>query len=128
MCNKLTATQNELSSTRDYLIAAKSSSRLGLKPKKTKSFTGQGSIQIWITYAFNYIGNDRNPQPFSVPIIYISGSIHERWIGYNETDKGRQVTTWPLVKEALIRLLESLNREKVARGKLDKWKQFKDVG
>ena len=37
------------------------------------------------------------------------------------------MTTWPLLKEALIRRFESLNRVKVARDKLAKWKPIKDV-
>ena len=125
--NELTATQNELASTRNNLLAAQSSSSLGLKPKKPESFTGRGSIHSWITHVSNYIGDDQNPQAFIVAISYLSGSAHEWWIGYKETDEGRQVTTWPLLKEALIRRFESLNRVKIARDKLAKWKQVKHV-
>ena len=37
------------------------------------------------------------------------------------------MTTWPLLKEALIRRFESLNRVKIARDELAKWKQIKDA-
>ena len=37
------------------------------------------------------------------------------------------MTTWPLLKEALILRFESLNRVKIARDKLAKWKQTNDV-
>ena len=60
-------------------------------------------------------------------ISYLEGPAHEWWIGYKNTEEGQQINTWPLLKEALIRRFESLNKVKIAREKLAKWKQIKDV-
>ena len=60
-------------------------------------------------------------------INYLEGPAHEWWIGYKETEEGQQINTWPLINEALIRRFESLNRVKIARDKLAKWRQIKNV-
>ena len=126
--NELAATRNELAATQGNLLAAQSSGNMSLKPKKPESFTGKGSVHSWITHVSNYIGNEQNPQALSVAVSYLEGPAHEWWIGFKGTEEGQQINTWPLLKEALIRRFESLNRVKIARDKLAKWKQIKDVG
>lgn len=63
----------------------------------------------------------------NIAISYLHGSAHEWWIVYKETEEGRIIGTWPSLKDALISRFETLNKEKVARDKLAKWKQLKDV-
>lgn len=81
----------------------------------------------WITHVTNCIGSDQNPQAFSVAIIYIECTAHEWRIGFKGTEDGQRISTWPSLKEAFVRRFESLNRVKIARDKLAKWRQIKDM-
>ena len=104
---ELAATRNQLAATQGDLLATQSSSGIGLKPKKPESFTGQGSINIWITYVINSTGNFQNPQASNVAISYLEGPAHEWWIAYKETEECQRINTWLLLKEALVRRFES---------------------
>ena len=123
--NELADNRNELAVTHGNLLSAQSLS--GMNPRKPDSFTGKGSIHSWITHVTNYILNDQNSFALSIEVSYLEGPAHEWWILYKETLGGQQGTAWPLLKEALIRRFESLNRVKIARDKLAKWKQIQDV-
>lgn len=125
--NELNATRNELQITKNSLLAVQSGSSSGIKPKKPHSFNGKGSIRSWITHVSNYVGNDQNPQALTVAVSYLDGSAHEWWLGYKVTEEGSQIQTWPQLQEALIRRFETLNKIKIARDKLARWKQIKDV-
>ena len=110
----------------DQAQRAKESSK-DLKPKEPESFTGKGSVHIWITHVTNYIGSDQNPQAFSIDISYLEGPAHEWWIGCKEAEEAQQINIWRLLDEALIYRFEFLNSLKSARDKLAKWRQIKDV-
>lgn len=60
-------------------------------------------------------------------VSYLHGLAHEWWLGYKETEERRQVNTWTLLQYALIRRFETLNKSKIARDKLARWKQIKGV-
>jgi len=62
-----------------------------------------------------------------VAVSYLHGLAHEWWLGYKETEERRQVNTWTLLQYALIRRFETLNKSKIARDKLARWKQIKGV-
>ena len=63
----------------------------------------------------------------NVAVSYFPGSAHEWWLGYQQADEGRQVTTWTQLQQALIGRFETLNKIKIARDKLPRWRQIKDV-
>ena len=75
----------------------------------------------------SYVRYEQNPQVLNVAVSYLQGSAHEWWLGYQQTDEGRQVTTWPQLQQALIGRFEILNKIKIAQGKLARWRQIKDV-
>ena len=126
--NELNATRNELLATKNAMETIQSSSgSSSIKPKKPDSFNGKGSIRSWITHVSNYVGNDQNPQALTVAISYLQGAAHEWWLGYSKTEEGNQVTTWPQLQQALIGRFETLNKIKIARDKLARWRQVKDV-
>ena len=75
----------------------------------------------------NYIGSEQDPHPLSVAVSYLQAAPHEWWISYKETAEGRQITIWSQFQKALLNRFETLNKVKVARDKLARWRQIKDV-
>ncbi len=59
-------------------------------------------------------------QNVSIAIRNIDGHAPQWWIVHKESEKGRNIASWPELKDALINRLEALNKEKVARDKLAK--------
>ena len=57
----------------------------------------------------------------------MEGSAHEWWIVFRETEQGKTIQTWSQLQPALIKRFDTLNKVKIARDKLAKWKQIKDV-
>ncbi len=66
-------------------------------------------------------------QAMTVAVSYLHGAADESWLGYKQTDDGRQVTTWLQLQMALIGKSETLNKIKIAQSKLARWNQIKDV-
>ncbi len=75
----------------------------------------------------NYLASDPEHQKLSIAIRYLDGHAHEWWIVYKETEEGRNIASWPQLKDALFNRFETLNKAKVARDKLAKWEQLKDI-
>ena len=74
----------------------------------------------------NYLSGLNDTSAFQIAVSYLEDSAHEWFIVRQKTD-GDSITTWPALKDALVRRFETLNKEKIARDKLAKWKQKKDV-
>ena len=126
--NELSTTRNELHLTKNTLQSMQSGTIMPMiKPRKPEPFNGKGSVRSWITHLNNYIGNEHNPHALSVAVSYLQGPAHEWWLGYKETEEGSQVKTWVKLQQALIGRFEARNKTKIARDKLAKWKQIKDV-
>lgn len=98
-------------------------------PKKNKpsSFYGKGSVSSWCVQMDNYLGNARGMDSLKVALSYLAGSAHEWWIVYEKSTEGQSINTWDALKAALLQRFETLNKEKIARDKLARWKQVKDV-
>lgn len=124
---ELNNTRNELAATKEALSSHSGSSTSMIRPKKPEPFNGRGSIRSWITHVSNYVGNGNSAQALTVAVSYLSGSAHEWWLVYKETEEGKQVGNWNQLQQALIRRFETLNKSKIARDKLARWKQVKDV-
>ena len=75
----------------------------------------------------NYLQNVEDHQALTIAISYLTDGAHEWWIVFKETESGQSVNTWPDLKAALISRFDILNKEKIARDKLAKWKQLRDV-
>lgn len=120
---------NEAAASYQRLEAQMANRRTEEKPKKNKpnTFSGKGSILSWITHMDNYIGDATPEEALNLAISYLSGAAHEWWIMYHITDEGKEVTTWEQMKKSLTLRFDTLNKEKVARDKLARWKQIKDV-
>ena len=98
-------------------------------PKKNKpsSFNGKGSVSSWCVQMDNYLGDHNNVESMNIALSYLTGMAHEWWIVYSKTDEGATIHSWPGLKQALAHRFETLNKEKIARDKLARWKQVKDV-
>ena len=131
---QVSSLQNELSSTRNELMVAQGtiqgiqlSPMSTIKLRKPESFSGKGSIRSWITHMTNYVGDPNDPRALAIAVSYLHGTAHEWWLGFKDSEEGRQITTWAQLQDALIRRFETLNKIKIARDKLARWKQIKDI-
>ena len=75
----------------------------------------------------NYLQNVHEFQALTIAVSYLAEGAHEWWIFFKETEEGRTIQGWSSLKDALFGRFDTLNKEKVARDKLVKWKQLKDV-
>ena len=98
-----------------------------VKLKKPDSYKGKGSITSWVVHMDNYTRGSSPEQAFLIGVSFLEGNAHEWWIVHSHTEDGRNITTWQGLKEALVKRFQPLNRTKMARDKLAKWKQIKDV-
>lgn len=100
------------------------------KSRKPVTFKGTGSESIisWTTHMDNYLSQTPSEEAMKVAISYLDGNAHEWWIVHQQTQEATEMRTWPQLKDALVERFDTLNKEKIARDKLAKWKQLKDVG
>ena len=98
-----------------------------IKFRKPEPFKGKGSILSWVVHMENYIRNTPSAQAMAIAISYLEGNAHEWWIVHSTTPEGSQIATWAALKEALLARFQPLNKAKVARDRLGKWKQVRDV-
>lgn len=126
--------QGEINNLRNQLGNAQNALQQNLgqansKPrcKKPDSFKGKGSITSWVTHMTNYIGRVDPNEALEIAVSYLEGPAHEWWIVFRQTEEGRSIQTWSELQPAIIKRFETLNKVKIARDKLAKWKQIKDV-
>lgn len=118
--------QQELAQTRTL---ANSDELPGTKPRinKPQSFNGKGSITSWTIQMDNYVRGTDDQTSLSIALSYLSGNAHEWWIVFQKTEEGQSIHGWGDLRGALVQRFETLNKEKIARDKLARWKQIKDV-
>ena len=138
--NTLLGTRNELNTAQTQLQAAQapmdpqallgalaSSHAAGPKIRRPDPFRGKGSVSSWVRHMDNYLEGTPGPKALSIAVSYLEGSAHEWWIVFKETEEGTNINSWDHFQEALIGRFQTLNKSKIARDKLAKWKQVKDV-
>ena len=137
--NKFTSAETEISILRNALNstqAGPSNSALTdaltnassrVRPRRPNSYNGKGSISSWITHMDNYLGETPSEQSLQIAVSYMEGAAHEWWIVYQQSLEGHLITTWPQLIPALRNRFDTLNKTKIARDKLARWKQVKDV-
>ena len=126
----LQSTQQELHAVKGALSSMKQqlqNSKSTVKPSKPNIYQGKGSVLSWVTHMSNYLTQIDEKEGLSIAVSYLQGSGHEWWIAFANTDNGSKVTTWKDLKEALISRFDTIKKEKIARDKLARWKQIKDV-
>lgn len=99
----------------------------GAKIHKPAVFNGKGSVASWASQMENYLGSKTDDVGLHIALSYLQSTAHEWWMVFKETDKGQLVNSWSALKKALVERFETLNKTKIARDKLAKWKQIKDV-
>ena len=75
----------------------------------------------------NNVRNTQEPQAKSIAVSYIQGTALEWWIKYQDTEDGKNIKTLPLLKQTLVARFDRLNKQKIVRDCLAKWRQIKDV-
>ena len=122
---KVTTLESELHSSRN--LASASSGHVQPKKNRPVSFSGRGSVSSWCAQMDNYLENATGTDALNIALSYLSGNAHEWWIVYHKSTEGSPITNWLQLRLALINRFETLNKEKIARDKLARWKQAKDV-
>ena len=122
--SELEQTKQALNTAQTQLAMRDSTAAAMPKLKKPENYTGKESILSWTTHMSNYLKKIADPEAMSIAVSYLQGAAHEWWIKFKETEDGRVIITWPQLKEALISRFDTLNKEKVARDKLARWKQL----
>ena len=130
--NNLNETQQRVNLTAQELANHNSTSNfpaVSIIPKvnKPQLYRGKGSVVSWTTHMSNYLQNVEESQALTIAVSYLAEGAHEWWIVFKETEEGRTIQGWNALKDALVGRFDTLNKEKVARDKLAKWKQLKDV-
>ena len=124
--NEAASSYTQLKAELDEL-RAKRPSREQPKKNEPDKFTGKGSITSWVNQMDNYLSEVSEEEALPLAVSYLSGSAHEWWIVHHQTETGQLITTWAEMKESITSRFDTLNKEKVARDKLAKWRQIKDV-
>ena len=127
---KVGSLEQELAAARNAVASRASGGTSGSNaPKKNKpsSFNGKGSVSSWCVQMDNYLVGSDDVGSMNIALSYLAGNAHEWWIVYSKTPEGTTVQSWTALRLCLIQRFETLNKEKIARDKLAKWKQVKDV-
>jgi hypothetical protein len=100
-------------------------------PKKNKppTFDGKSSPDSWIAQMTSYIHGIPDQQAVSIAITYLTADAHD-WFISNQTTAtaaGHPMTSWVALTEAITKRFSPLNKVKLARDKLSRWRQLRDV-
>jgi hypothetical protein len=128
--NQLLAAQNQInninsahSANPDPLLA---SSSVAPQPQKPSSFNGKGSVESWVAHMDNYVAAVGESTALQIAVTYLSGDAHEWWMVQSRSITPTP-TRWPDLRAAVLSRYSPLNKTKIARDKLSRWKQLKDV-
>lgn len=108
---------------------ARASSSLTPKKNKPPTFDGKSSPDSWVAHMTSYIHGLSDDQAFSIAITYLTTDAHD-WFIANQTTAtaaGHPMTSWIALTEAIAKRFSPLNKVKLARDKLSRWRQLKDV-
>ena len=129
--NQLNVNQQQLLQVQTELNSLRQnnhqSSTSNVKPNKPNPFKGKGSVLSWTTHMTNYLRHVEESEALAIAVSYLYEGAHEWWIAFAETDEGKNVRSWTDLKNALVSRFDTINKEKIARDKLAKWRQIKDV-
>jgi Retrotransposon gag protein len=100
-------------------------------PKKNKppTFYGKSSPDSWIAPMTNYIHGLPDPQEFSIAITYLTADSKDWFIANHTTATAawHPMTSWVALTEAITTRFSPLNKVKLARDKISRWRQLRDV-
>lgn len=117
---KISALENSLA-----VLAHSSGSSSAPKINKPPTFSGKSNIDSWVTHVRNYLEGTSDEKAIPIALSYISGAAHEWYLAQKRN--GLEFNTLEDLFEYLKKRFTTVNKEKLARDKLSKWKQFKDV-
>jgi hypothetical protein len=77
----------------------------------------------------SYIHGLPDQQAFSIAITYLTADAHDWFIAdqTTATAAGHPMTSWVALTEAITKRFSPLNKVKLARDKLSRWRQLRDV-
>lgn len=75
----------------------------------------------------SYTEHIRDYETFPSVVSYLCGAAQKGWIVCKESDDGGHVKSWKVLKIAPVSYFDTLNNGKIARDKLARWRQVKNV-
>jgi hypothetical protein len=123
---QLTSAQTSQADQTTPTVPASSSST----PKKNKPpiFDGKSPPDSWIAHMTSYVHGLSDEHAFSIAITYLTTDAHD-WFIANQTTAtaaGHPMTSWIALTEALSKRFSPLNKVKLARDELSRWRQLRD--
>ena len=112
----------QLESALSYVMNNEEKSR---KLNKPYTFTGKQNIESWITHVGNYLSGIPDDKALPIAMSYLGGSAHEWWLA--QSRNGLVVTTLEELFKHLTERFTVINKEKLARDKLHRWREIKDI-
>ena len=97
------------------------------KPKinKPSVFSGKQNVESWITHMRSYLQGCGANEALPIAVSYLGGAAHEWWLA--RLRDGTNVANPEQLFQHLHLRFNVINKEKLARDKLHRWKQMKDV-
>jgi Retrotransposon gag protein len=131
--NDLQTTQSELNSAKTQLASTQAELHRSLNaptstPKRSKppTFDGKGSVDSWLAHIQDYCSTSSDEQKLAIAVIYLTGSVHEWYIG-TKTLQDSPVITFGGFCQAISKRFNPADKTRAARDKLAKWRQLKSV-
>jgi Retrotransposon gag protein/Zinc knuckle len=100
-------------------------------PKKNRppTFDGKSPPDSWIAHMDSYVNGISDEQAFSIAITYLVSDAHDWFIAnqVSATAAGHPMVSWVALTDAIKKRFSPLNKVKIARDKLSRWRQLRDV-
>jgi hypothetical protein len=132
---QLQAQSSQISSLQQQLSSAHSNvpintitdPALSTGPKKNKppTFDGKSSTDSWVAHMDSYVQGLSDEQACAIAITYLIKDAHNWYIAFSNFNTSMQL--WSMLRGTIAKRFNPLNKVKLARDKLSRWGQVKDV-
>jgi hypothetical protein len=124
----ISSLQQQLSSAYSTVpINTTTSSTLSTAPKENKppTFNGKSSSDSWVAHMDSYVQGLSDEQACASAIPHLANDAHDWYIAVINSNRSIQILS--LLRETIAKRFNPLNKVKLARDKLSRWCQVKDV-
>jgi hypothetical protein len=126
--SQISSLQQQLSSAHNNVpVNTAIDPALSTGPKKNKppTFDGKSSTDSWVAHMDSYVQGLSDEQACAIAITYLTKDAHDWYIAFSNSNNSMQ--SWSILRETIAKRFNPLNKVKLARDKLSRWRQAKDV-
>ena len=116
--SQLEATQNQVAASQAQMSSGYPKPKLNKPPL----FTGKLNVDSWASHMNIYLRGSTDEEALHVAVSYLGGAAHKWWMTQSTT-----ISTWTDLRDAICKRFSHLNKTKMARDRLHKWRQIKDI-